>query len=281
MVDVDCAHCGHHFTAKPEPKHRLMCGDSTKAEDVERVMDGERAALVFTDPPYNCGDRMSESLYASTNSPAMKELSTAEWDKGFDVRPFLERLGEVIAEDASIYVCTSHDVAPEVWGWMAREADFHGFVIWVKPNPMPSLMKRHWTWGAELIAYATVGKHVFNFPDEGHALSWWELSAADGERVHPTQKPVEVPARAIRHSSAPGAVVFDGFLGSGTTLIACEKLGRKCRALEVDQKYVDVAVARWEAFTGRRALLRRGDEPEREAFPSRAIPPENDVEAPF
>ena len=100
-----------------------------------------------------------------------------------------------------------------------------------------------------MIAYATRGAHVSNFPREGHALNWWSI-IKNKDTDHPTEKPLEVPERAIGFSSNSGQVVFDGFLGSGTTLIACERLGRKCRAVEISPGYVAVALQRWHDLTG-------------------------------
>lgn len=120
---------------------------------------------------------------------------------------------------------------------------------------MPSLSKRHWTWNTELICYATRGKHIFNFPNEGHALSTWTINKLTEKYVHPTQKPIAVPATAISHSSNPGDIVLDGFGGSGSTLIACEQLGRTCYMMEIDPKYVQVIINRWEAMTGEKAVL--------------------------
>lgn len=237
-------------------EHRLLCGDSTKAEDVGRLMGGEKADMVFTDPPYNYADEMSESFYANSNSPAMKELASTSWDKGFNPAKFLEILETVKPINGTVYVCTSHMLAPEIWTFMrGSKAKHFSYVVWCKPNPMPSLAKRHFTWATELICYATYGKHVFNFPKDGHSLSWWSINKNSKNEFHPTQKPVAVPAKAIEISSKEGALVVDLFLGSGTTLIAAEQLGRRCFGLELAPSYCDVIVTRWETLTGKKATL--------------------------
>jgi DNA modification methylase len=236
-------------------EHRVLCGDSTKAEDVARLMGGKRADMVFTDPPYNCADEMSESFYANANSPAMKGLAAAKWDKGFSPDEFLKRVEEIRPDNGTVYVCTSHMLAPEIWSYMEKSKATHSsYLVWCKPNPMPSLAKRHPTWATELICYATFGKHVFNFPEEGHSLSWWSINKNAKNDLHPTQKPVAVPAKAIELSSKPGQVVADLFLGSGTTLVAAEQLGRKCYGMEISPQYCDVIVARWEKLTGQKAV---------------------------
>lgn len=237
-------------------EHRLLCGDSTRTEDVARLLGGERARLVFTDPPYNCGDEMSAAFYQNANSPAMRGLAAAQWDRGFDMAAFLAVLNANTPVDGSVYVCTSHMLAPQVWAWMAgSEASHSSYVVWCKPNPMPSLAKRHWTWATELICYATFGRHVFNFPPEGHALSYWTVNKNAANELHATQKPVAIPEMAIRASSNPGDLVVDFFLGSGTTLVAAEQLGRKCYGVEISPQYCDVIVKRWENLTGKKAVL--------------------------
>jgi DNA modification methylase len=101
-----------------------------------------------------------------------------------------------------------------------------------------------------LIAYATKGKHVFNFPQGHHALNWWEITMPRHTTQHPTEKPMEVISKPISFSTKPGGIVFDGFSGSGTTLIACEQLSRQCRAIELDAGYVAVTLQRFYDATG-------------------------------
>ena len=233
--------------------HRLICGDSTDVNVIDRLMDGVKADMVFTDPPYNIAS--DSKNFAADVSKAMKDLSESEWDKDFDIREVLDNILVSIAENATVYVCTSHFLASNIWAWMKEWADHYSYCVWSKPNPMPSLAKRHWTWNTELICYATRGKHTFNFPKEGHALSTWTINKKNGDTGHPTEKPVEVPAMAISHSSKMGDVVLDLFGGSGSTLIACEQLNRKCYMCELDERYCDVIVQRWEKFTGQKAEL--------------------------
>jgi len=233
-------------------RHRLLCGDSTKAGDVARVMGGEKADMVFTDPPYNYGSE--NAIIAADCSKSMQGLKDAEWDKDFDLRPALDCIFSVLADDVTVYVCSSHHLSPVVWSWMGEWATHHSWCVWSKPNPMPSLMKRHWTWNAELIPYGTRGKHTFNFPDDGHALCVWTI-AKSKETNHPTEKVVGVPVHAITHSSKPADIIYDPFLGSGTTLIAAEQTGRKCYGIEISEKYCDVIIQRWENATGQQAEL--------------------------
>ena len=231
--------------------HKLICGDSTDSAVIDRLMDGVKADMMFTDPPYNIAS--DSKNFASDVSKAMKNLSESEWDKNFDIREVLDNILVSIAENATVYVCTSHFLASDIWDWMKEWADHYSYCVWSKPNPMPSLSKRHWTWNTELICYATRGKHTFNFPKEGHALSTWTINKKNGDTEHPTEKPVEVPAMAISHSSKENDAVLDLFGGSGSTLIACEQLNRKCYMCELDPKYCDVIIQRWENFTNKKA----------------------------
>lgn len=237
-------------------RHRLMCGDSTDAQDVDTLMDGAKADMVFTDPPYNIAS--DSKNFAADCSKAMKELAESKWDKDFNIREALENIGSAISENSTVYVCTSHFLASDVWNWMKAWANHYSYCVWSKPNPMPSLAKRHWTWNTELICYATRGKHTFNFPNNGHALSTWTINKINGDSGHPTEKPVEVPAMGISHSSRENDVVLDLFGGSGSTLIACEQLDRRCYMMELDPRYVDVIIDRWETFTGEKAVLING-----------------------
>jgi len=231
--------------------HRLLCGDSTKAEDVKRLMNGAKADMVFTDPPYNIASE--NKGVAADVSKSHKKLMNSDWDKGFVFESVAGHMLECLADNVTVYVCTSHHLAGSIWYWMSKWSDHYSWCVWSKPNPMPSLMKRHWTWNAELICYATRGRHVFNFPKDGHALSVWEINKSNGSSGHPTEKTVAVPSHAIHHSSTPGNLIVDFFCGSGSTLIAAEQLDRKCYGMEISPAYCDVIVKRWETLTGKQA----------------------------
>ena len=235
-------------------RHRLMCGDSTSIDAVERLMDGRKADMVFTDPPYNIGSE--NKGIAADVSKAHKDLMAADWDKNFHIEAPLNCALAVMAKDCAVYVCTSHHLAGRIWAWMKEWSDHHLFCVWSKPDPMPSLTKRHWTWDTELIPYATRGKHVFNAEKGQHSPSTWRINKQQGSEKtgHPTQKPVAVPQHAIEKSSRNNQIVLDLFGGSGSTLIACEKTSRDCRMMELDPKYCDVIIKRWQDFTGEKAI---------------------------
>jgi len=229
-------------------QHRLMCGNSQDGLDVSLLMDGEKISMVFTDPPYNYAEK--NKLVGSDTSKAMQGLKDAKWDVGFDANLFLNVAKEFFKPDITIYVCTSHHLAPQIWEWMSKWADFYSYCVFSKINPMPSLMKRHWTWDSELVCYATKGKHTFNFPEEGHAPSTWRMNKSQCNDLHPTQKPIHVPAHAVLHSSKEGDIVVDFFGGSGSTLIACHQNKRICYTMEISEVYCQVIIERYVSAVG-------------------------------
>jgi len=223
--------------------HKVICGDCTKKEISRKVSETIQFSILLTDPPYNFAKE--NKIVAQNCSKAMKKLKNSEWDKDFDVNSWLMSLNLDQFKNSSLYIFTSHHLAGDIWAWMSSWADHHSWCIWEKPNPMPSLQKRHWTWNGELICYATKGKHIFNFPYEGHAPCIWNLKKQNGNTDHPTQKPAALFEHIIKHSSKESANIYDPFLGSGTTLIACEQLNRKCFGIEIAPEYCDVIVRRW------------------------------------
>jgi DNA modification methylase len=228
-------------------RHRLMCGSATELADVEKLMDGKKADMVFTDPPYNVAGESRN--FAADVSKSMNDLANSDWDIDFDSTKVVPMLQEHVSDDSTTYIFTSHFLFGELYEQYKAWADFTSYCVWSKPNPMPSLSKRHWTWNTELCLYATKGKHISNF-GEGHELSCWQVNKkSDG--THPTQKPIEICARAIKFSSKSGNSVLDLFGGSGSTLIACEQTDRTCYMMELDPKYVDVIRKRyWTLVNG-------------------------------
>ncbi len=231
--------------------HRLVCGNSALIDDVEKLMNGEKADVVWTDPPYNVASD-SKNFWAENGNDtgSMSELKEAEWDKNFDPELPLRNLMLVTKESCTLYIWTSKYLIGKINELLAPTVDFLGHCIWYKPNPMPSLSKRHWTWCDELCVYATKGsKRVVNFPEQGHAYNIWTINKkSDGS--HPTQKPVELCERAILFNSNESDLVLDLFGGSGTTLIACEKNSRRAFLMEISEYYCDVIIKRFVKYVG-------------------------------
>lgn len=235
-------------------EHMIVCGDSGLPYPYAALgLDKEPADLVVTDPPYNLASEAPMIAVSELRGDSYGRLQDSEWDKGFNPEPAIKSVLAFTAPNASFYVFTSHFLFDRIYRALKQSCEYASYCVWSKTNPMPSLAKRHWTWNTELVAYAARKDHVFNFPEQGNALSTWTHSKISKAEFHPTQKPVAVIEHPILHSSKPGAIVLDAFGGSGTTMIACERTGRKARLIELDPKYVRVTIERWEKLTGKKA----------------------------
>jgi DNA modification methylase len=220
--------------------HRLMCGDSTSIDEVEKLMDGKKAQMVHTDPPYG----VSYQSNMRTKTDKFDQLKND--DVFLDIAPVIDSVS-----DGWVFVWTSWKVITK---WIEQFSSF-GYptnqVIWHKPGGGIGDLKKTfssdyetalvWHRGAEL-----TGKRIG---------SVWKINK-DGanEYVHPTQKPVALPEEAIDKTTKAGYRILDLFGGSGSTLIACEKTGRNAYLMELDPKYVDVIISRWQNFTGKEAV---------------------------
>jgi ParB family chromosome partitioning protein len=261
-------------------RHRLMCGDSTKKEDVERLMDGKKADMVFTDPPYNiASDGMNYAATGETTKKTYAALRDSEWDKNFNIKPALDNLSSFSSDSCAVYVCTSSFLFQTVIDWANQFYRYNSYIVWCKPNPTPSMAKRHWTFATELIVYAVRGKHTSNFPERKNFLNhygyteeqaqeiefmpemnYWRVIKETHTEDHPTQKPIRMITKPIRFSSKVDDVVLDLFLGSGSTLIACEQTNRICYGMEIDNRYIDVIINRYCKFTGNYNIKRNGED---------------------
>ena len=222
-------------------KHRLMCGDSTDISTVSKLMDGQIASLVFTDPPYGV------EYQSNMRTKSDKFAVLANDDKFLDVTPVIDKFST-----GWVFIWTSWKVQT-TWIDMFKGYGYPtNIVIWHKPGGGIGDLKKTfssdyevalvWHRGAEL-----TGKRIG---------SVWTINK-DGATtyLHPTQKPVALGAEAIDKTTNSGATVLDLFGGSGSTLIACEQTNRSARIMELDPKYCDVIVKRWENLTGLKAEL--------------------------
>lgn len=232
-------------------QHRLLCGDSTVAESYERLMQGAVADMVFTDPPYNVN-------YANSAKDKMrgKDRAILNDNLGDGFYDFLlAALTPTVAHcRGGIYVAMSSSELDVLQAaFRAAGGKWSTFIIWAK-NTF-TLGRADYQRQYEPILYGWpegATRHWCGDRDQGDV---WNIKKPQKNDLHPTMKPVELVERAIRNSSRPGNVVLDPFGGSGTTLIAAEKSGRVARLIELDPKYVDVIVRRWEEFTGKAAVL--------------------------
>jgi DNA modification methylase len=229
-------------------KHRLLCGDSTKAEDVTRLIGDNRACMMFTDPPYGV---MFKSKGSSGALSIAGDISQATIPISFAVA-----MDVALDTDARIYVCGGQDNL----GMYLALFDHHlrqipKLIIWVKEQFVMRPNNYHSQF--ELVYFGWKGKGggpSFWSGDRKHSDVWQIKRDARADYEHPTQKPVELPERAIVNSAPLDGIVFEPFSGSGSTLIACERHTRRCAAIEAAPSFVQVAIDRWEQFTGQKAV---------------------------
>jgi DNA modification methylase len=245
-------------------KHRVMCGDSTSAEDVERLMGGAKAVVYATDPPYAVdyvekARDMNKRGYGHSRakSSAAIQGDCAQDGKDGDIwRGAFEQAKSIaLAEHAAWYVWFAAKLTSAMFA-VLDDAGFlhHQTIIWVKNNFV--IGRSDYQWMHEPCYYGWIKGSRPPFLGARNQTTVWDVSRDAGNKPeHPTQKPVELFARAIANHATPGEAVFDSFLGSGTTLIAAEQLGRVCYGMEISEKYCTVVLMRWEALTGKQAIL--------------------------
>ena len=228
--------CGHEFEPEIKYRHRLLCGDATDEDDVERLMDGEQAELTVTDPPYGV-DRGEGFGGAEPFNGEGEEIKRKEykggWDNEIPDQSFYENLekysGDIMIFGGNYFA----HFLPQSKHW----------IVWDKKNTMP-------TFGdAELIWTNVERKSVVIYEYEYNGL----INQEDEERKHATQKPVKLISEMLKDYSENENLILDSFLGSGSTLIAAEQMDRRCYGMEIDPQYVDVCVERWENLTGETA----------------------------
>jgi len=224
--------------------HRLMCGDSVDYEDVHKLMNNKIADLVNTDPPYGV------NYQSNMRTKSEKFDVIKNDDKILDITPMIDKFSK-----GWVFIWTTWKVIDK---WLDNTKSF-GFptnmVVWHKGGGGIGDLKKTFSTDYEMAL-------VFNRGAElcGKRIgSVWKLQKDKAIKYkHPTQKPVELSVEAIDKTTNPKSIVMDLFLGSGSTLIACEKMDRICYGMELDPKYCDVIVKRWEQFTGKKAELENG-----------------------
>lgn len=216
--------------------HRLICGDSTKAETYEVLMNGKKANLVVTDPPYNVN---YEGSAGKIQNDSMKEDAFEKF-----LLDAYTQMNSAMADDASIYVfhSDSHGLA---FRKAFEEAGFYlsGCCIWKKQSLVLGRSPYQWQHEPCLFGWKKNGKHQWY--SDRKQTTIWEFDKPKKNGDHPTMKPIPLIAYPIRNSSMSNCIVLDPFGGSGSTLIACEQLGRICHTIELDEKYCDVIVKRY------------------------------------
>lgn len=246
--------------------HRLMCADSTSLDAVEKLMNGQKADMVFTDPPYGVSyekktqeiANQSKTRYKST---IMNDDLTVDGLKDVLSAAF-SNLNLVLADKSCYYVCSPQggELGLMMMMMMMQEANLicRHMIIWVKNAPVFSMNRLDYDYKHEPILFGWSKNRTHNKLMEGDFKnSVWEVPR-EQNKVHPTMKPVVLPENAIKNSCPHGGNVVDLFGGSGSTLIACEKTNRKCFMMELDPHYCDVIISRFEKYSGKKAELING-----------------------
>lgn len=239
--------------------HVLMCGDSADAECVKKLMGGAMADLVFTDPPYGVaiGDK-NKALNSVQKAGRCTENIKNDNISVDELYPILVRAmancRENCKEDASYYVTSPQGGELGLMMMMMKDAGLpvRHMLVWEKNSATFSLGRLDYDYQHEPIFYTWTKKH-HNYRKGEYRTTVWKYDKPRKCDLHPTMKPVALVANCLMDGTEEGDIVLDVFGGSGTTMIACEQLGRRCRMIELDPHYCDVIIARWEKFTGRKA----------------------------
>ena len=230
--------------------HRLLCGDSTKAEDVARLMAGAKADLMFTDPPYGVDysggiQFQKDGTVQKNNREKLKNDSTPQI-----YNDFLPVALSVV--DGPCYMWFSDSKVRDVYNAVHDNGcEVHALIIWHKTNATYAAMNAQYKQRHEPCLYFKPRGSTLRWCGETTEATVWSQDRDGINEFHPTQKPIALAAKALKNHKA--AIVLDMFCGSGSTLIAAEQLGRKCYGLEISPAYCDVIVQRWEQFTGKQA----------------------------
>jgi DNA modification methylase len=227
-------------------KHRLLCGDATRKASYDRLLAHAAADLTFTDPPYG----------VDYEGKTKRKLKIQNDDLGDSFASFLREACDHLLQvtKGAIYICMSSSELHTLEKAF-RDAGGHWstFIIWAKNNFTLGRSDYQRQYEVILYGWQEGGSHYWRGGrDQGDV---WFIDRPRASPIHPTMKPVELVVRAIENSSQGGNIVLDPFAGSGSTMIACEKTGRQARLIDLDPRYVDAAVMRWQDFTGGEAVL--------------------------
>ena len=234
--------------------HKLLCGDATKADDFKALLGDELVDMTFTDPPYNVNyANTAKDKMRGKNRPIMND----NLGEGFGSFLF-DACDNILARTkGAVYIAMSSSELDTLQGaFRAAGGKWSTFIIWAKNTFTLGRADYQRQYEPILYGWRDGTDHYWcGARDQGDV---WHINKPQKNDLHPTMKPVELVERAVRNSSKTRDLVLDPFGGSGSTLIACEKSGRRARLIELDPKYVDVIVKRWEAFSGCKAVLNDG-----------------------
>jgi site-specific DNA-methyltransferase (adenine-specific) len=229
--------------------HRVLCGDSADSVALNRLMNGKKAELVLTDPPYRYKTMVGGGVFDQEYAKLKEDLKDII---NFDPKEFLKVLPTVFDKNMNTYIFCNTDLVPDYCNW-ARENNYNfNILTWHKTSFIPANYGHHFP-DTEYLIYISKSA-TFN---SGLGINYGKYFVLDNEKHadHPTIKPLEILKTEIEISSARNGLVVDFFGGSGSTLLACEQTERICHTIELEPRYVDVILKRWESYTGKTAEL--------------------------
>jgi len=231
-------------------EHKVLCGDATKVEDYKALLGDELADMTVTDPPYNVNyANTAKDKMRGTNRPILND----NMGDGFAGFLLLACQNILAVTKGAVYIAMSSSELDTLQSaFRAAGGKWSTFVIWAKNTFTMGRADYQRQYEPILYGWKDGAQHYWcGARDQGDV---WQIKKPHKNDLHPTMKPVELMERAVRNSSKTRDIVLDPFGGSGTTLIACEKSGRRARLMELDPKYVDVIVKRWQLFSGKQAV---------------------------
>lgn len=234
--------------------HLVLCGDATVKKDIEKLLDGQLADMVFTDPPYNVdyGSTMKDRIRAKGSKQKARSIKNDNLGAGFEKFLHDSCANMLAVTKGALYVCmSSSELHTLQRAFTEAGGRWSTFIIWAKN--VFTMGRSDYQRQYEPILYGWKEGNDHYWCGARDQSDVWFINKHGRNDLHPTMKPVPLVERALKNSSKTKDVVLDPFGGSGTTLIACEKLGRMGRLIELDPQYVDVIVLRWQEFTGRTA----------------------------
>jgi DNA modification methylase len=231
-------------------RHRLMCGDSTKKEQVTLLMDGEKGDMAFTDPPYNSNYQGRKGHYRQP----IKNDHLSKTAYVTMINQFLSAQQAILKRDSSFYLFCSGAYYSEFQQVLeAHDYEIRNQIVWAKNHFVLSFARyklKH-----ELLLYCHHKKEKDPWYGDNKQNTLWEFPKPTANKLHPTMKPVALIEKALLNSSKKNDIIVDLFAGAGSTLIACEKLERSARLMEIEPAYVDIIIWRWQAYTQQTAVL--------------------------
>lgn len=241
---------GHDFEYEETDikSHFVMCGDSVSHDDVDKLFNGKQADIIFTDPPWNVA-------YGESNHPSWKtgkDRTIQNDNMGEDFIPWMDAVFGTMAEFSKDGCMTYVVMSAQEWGGLMNSLRDNGFhwsstIIWNKDHLVLSRKDYHTKYEPIWYGWKDGDSRLHPLADRKQS-DVWDIDRPTKSEEHPTMKPIELCARAVRNSSNKNDIVLDLFLGSGSTLIACEQTDRTCYGMELDPKYTDVIRKRWAKF---------------------------------